>query len=102
VKTVDPTLLSDADFAVQVTLERAKKPASRWRNKWGAAEDCLSVDMATGVVDEFKSGDIIWGTKLFPSKEMAEEYAERAMEVDVARGQAPLEYLGAHPVEGDA
>lgn len=89
---------NDSDFAPA----KAIKPASQWRNKWGAAEFCLSVDMATGRTDAFGPGDVVWGTKLFPTKEVAEEYAQVAIEMDVSRGVSPLEYLGAHAVEGDA
>ena len=81
---------------------KAVKPASLWRNKWGAPEDCVSIDMATGREDFLQQGEIVWGTKLFPTKELAEEYAQRAMDVDLGAGRAPLEYLGAHAVEGDA
>lgn len=93
-----PEILSDADFAPA----KAVKPASLWRNKWGSPEDCRSIDMATGRKCFLRQGEIVWGTKLFPTKELAEEYAQRAMDLNLCAGVAPLEYLGAHAVEGDA
>lgn len=102
-KTVDPTLLNDADFAEQVTLERAEKPASRWRNKWRTLEyvtcDCGSASYAG---DEYFEGECC-DPVVHPSKDVAETYARKEQAEDVAEWGYQFDvYLGAHPVEGDA
>lgn len=102
-KTADPTLLNDADFAVQVTPEKVKKPASRWRNKWRALEyvecDCGCPGYAG---EEYFEGDCC-EPQSYPSKDVAETSAADEQAFDVIEfGRTVDEYLGAFEIDGDA
>ena len=90
-KTADPTLLNDADFAVQVTLERAERTASRWRNVYWAL---------TGQWADGDTTNPYIAPKAFPSRGEAEDYAEKYL-AGVPPFKRPF-YLGAIPAEGDA
>lgn len=99
-KNTANTLLNDADFAPQVTLERAVKPPAKWKNRWRAPPYAVSLQCSkcgfvieVGPREEYGSH-----CKLYPSRDMAETDAEElARETPAFAAQ----YLGAFPVEGD-
>lgn len=75
-----------------LALEPTKKQAKLWRNWWEAPFDGEGTDQGTGQDATFSKGDIICGGRAFPSKDIAETYAESL--------HTAMIYLGAFP-EGE-
>ena len=72
------------------------EPAKRWRSLWRVLH--YTSNSRTGCVH--RPGEKVWGTYVWPSKEVCEEKALRIMEQSFRRhGKCNLEHLGAHPVD---
>ena len=101
-KTVDPTLLNDADFSEQVTLESVVEPPKRWCNWWRAVDDIGATCARTGVFVDYSTGEVFIAPAVWPTKDAAQTYAAEIIADQIAHGFKANQYLGAHPVEGDA
>lgn len=83
-------LLRDPDLAPE--REEVKEPAKRWRNWWRAL--CPQYCDETGAC--FEPGDVWRGRLVFPTKDVAETHALKAMAGEIAEYGSPNdEYLGA-------
>lgn len=93
-------LLRDADL--QTEREVAREPAKRWRNKWRSPHGFLGRGICHRSGEHLRADErgIVWSPVAWPSKELAEEAALRATEMNIADGRLPLpEYLGAFPAD---
>ena len=91
------------DLDTQVTPEKAKKPATKWRNKWVALVD--HGEPCDGCGDPgTQRGEVYFNCcEPFESRDLAETIAAEQIADDLKEfGQINDTYLGAFPVEGDA
>lgn len=72
--------------------EVAKEPSRAWRNKWRAVGRFFNGDKLR------LPGDVYWGARTWPSKEMAEQGAAISQaDPNRASGCGEAIYLGAFP-----
>lgn len=85
--------MSALETRLREETETITKPPTRWRNKWRATMRCTEPD---GRILE--RGEVYWGRKVFPSKDLAETFAHAQLERCPTNRRA-TQYLGAFPVE---
>ena len=101
------SIFSDPEVLNTLRHERAPEPAKRWRNKWRAV---LIFNQGYGKCPDcgcdgskLRHGDVFWSCCApYPSKDVAETWAQIEDARDVAAGFNPDDYLGAFPVEEGA
>ena len=95
----------DRELLETLRHERAPEPAKRWRNKWrsniGPGDFYRTCPWCgeNNALLVVRRGDIVWSCCEFPSKDVAETFAQVVVEINVERGFEPDDYLGAFPVE---
>lgn len=84
--TTHPHVTTDND----TEGKKLPKPPGKWRNKW------LAIRSLTHNGVRHRAGDVILGTRLWPSRDTAETMAQADAANDLARGKSHLiQYSGA-------
>lgn len=93
-----------SDVLTTADAKRALKPAALWRNRYRVTGAMVLFD----TMPAWGDGEH-WGTHVFPSREIAEQRAAEFIEGrntdsngNPVNPHDYIEWLGAHPVEGEA
>ena len=85
--------------ATRPKAKRLSKPAKLWRNQYLALASYAGVSISTGALTKRHEGEVFWGPRTWPSKEIAEQKAHELSLIRSALSLGKIDYLGAFPVE---
>lgn len=87
------------DTTERPCTDKITEPSKQWRNKYQALASYFGSSISTGEEVFREIGDVFWGPRAWPSKEIAEQKAhELSLIPTTAMTRGLVEYLGAFPV----